>query len=337
VAFMCLIFRDRVIQNTTLIEFWRLGCNLHLLSSCHSLLGFSVASYRSNLGRTEYTQQNRHLWESRPFLGLGVVMLPTVFASCGWVGGAFVLTLGVLFAGFAVSKLYMGIALTPKGPIYTYEDLGKACFGTAGRVFTGLVVHVTMAGACASLLVILGGNTAKLLPVLSDRVWITLWGVFFVPFTFLRTMHEVSYVAAIGMVAILCLFLVISANGIHHKVVSETPIEYNVFEPNVLRLATSFGVCILSFNVTNSVATLVRDMAKPTHFVAVSRWAYVLIYTVYISIGICGYLGYGRSLRDHTILDELVPQNMSKADVWAYVTLVAIVCSSVPHYQVGWD
>ncbi|KAF4740962.1 hypothetical protein FOZ62_002167, partial [Perkinsus olseni] len=264
---------------------------------------------------------------------LGVVMLPTVFASCGWVGGAFVLTLGVLFAGFAVSKLYMGIALTPKGPIYTYEDLGKACFGTAGRVFTGLVVHVTMAGACASLLVILGGNTAKLLPVLSDRVWITLWGVFFVPFTFLRTMHEVSYVAAIGMVAILCLFLVISANGIHHKVVSETPIEYNVFEPNVLRLATSFGVCILSFNVTNSVATLVRDMAKPTHFVAVSRWAYVLIYTVYISIGICGYLGYGRSLRDHTILDELVPQNMSKADVWAYVTLVAIVCSSVPHYQ----
>mmetsp|Transcript_27309 Transcript_27309/g.23375 ORF Transcript_27309/g.23375 Transcript_27309/m.23375 type:complete len:81 (-) Transcript_27309:67-309(-) len=31
-----------------------------------------------------------------------------------------------------------------------------------------------------------------------------------------------------------------------------------------MTIATNFGVCILSFNVTNSVATLVRDMAKPT-------------------------------------------------------------------------
>ncbi|KAF4664883.1 hypothetical protein FOL47_004897 [Perkinsus chesapeaki] len=267
-------------------------------------------------------------------VGLGVVMLPSVFATCGWVGGALVLTLAVNFAGFSVTKLYFGIALSPNGPIYTYEDLGRACFGTFGRLFTATVVHVTMTGACASLLVILGSTTGKLLPMLSQRLWMALWGVFFIPFTFLRTMHEVSYVAAVGMVAITCLFLIISINGIYHKVVSNDIVEYDIFVPNILELATKFGVCILSFNVTNSVATLVRDMAKPTHFVAVSRWAYGIIYIVYISIGVCGYVGYGRRLAHETILDSLVPLHMENADPWAYVTLVAIVSTSVPHYQV---
>ncbi|EER09087.1 vacuolar amino acid transporter, putative [Perkinsus marinus ATCC 50983] len=269
-------------------------------------------------------------------IGMGVVMLPTVFASCGWLGGAFVLTLGVLFAGFAVSKLYMGIALTPKGRghVYTYEDLGRACYGKWGRALTAAIVHVTMSGICASLLVLLGENTTKLIPSVSQRIWIIIWAVFFIPFTFLRTMHEVSYVAAVGMVSILTLFTVVSANGLLVGITSKEPIVYDIFVPDFIEIATNFGVCILSFNVTNSVATLVRDMAKPTHFVAVSRWAYGIIFTVYFGIGVCGYFGYGRSLRDHPIMDSIVPPNEPVSGAWAYITLIAIVMSSVPHYVV---
>lgn len=62
-------------------------------------------------------------------------MLPTVFAACGWVGGFVCLILGALFAGFNVTKLYDGISLCPKskGHVYTYEDLGKACYGRIGN------------------------------------------------------------------------------------------------------------------------------------------------------------------------------------------------------------
>lgn len=79
---------------------------------------------------------------------------------------------------------------------------------------TAAIVHVTMSGICASLLVLLGENTTKLIPSVSQRIWIIIWAVFFIPFTFLRTMHEVSYVAAVGMVSILTLFTVVSANGL---------------------------------------------------------------------------------------------------------------------------
>ncbi|KAF4743226.1 hypothetical protein FOZ62_004738, partial [Perkinsus olseni] len=149
-------------------------------------------------------------------IGLGVVMLPTVFASCGWLGGVLVITLGALFASFALTRQYLAIALTPpsKGPCYTYEDLGGVCFGKAGWIFTAIVVNLTMSGLCASLLVLLGENTTKLVPSISQRIWIVIWAVFFIPFTFLRTMHEVSYVAAIGMVSILTLFAVVSSNGL---------------------------------------------------------------------------------------------------------------------------
>ncbi|KAF4725144.1 hypothetical protein FOZ62_008595, partial [Perkinsus olseni] len=175
-----------------------------------------------------------------------------------------------------------------------------------GWIFTAIVVHLTMSGLCASLLVLLGENTTKLVPSISQRIWIVIWAVFFIPFTFLRTMHEVSYVAAIGMVSILTLFAVVSANGLMVGLTTHEEIDHDIFVTDVTRLATNFGVCILAYNTTNSAATLVRDMAKPKHFVRVSRVAYVIIYAIYTAIGVCGYYGYGRKLIEHPILDSIV-------------------------------
>ncbi|KAF4688387.1 hypothetical protein FOZ60_002854 [Perkinsus olseni] len=269
-------------------------------------------------------------------IGLGVVMLPTVFASCGWLGGVLVITLGALFASFALTRQYLAISLTPssKGPVYTYEDLGGVCFGKAGWIFTAIVVHLTMSGLCASLLVLLGENTTKLVPSISQRIWIVIWAVFFIPFTFLRTMHEVSYVAAIGMVSILTLFAVVSANGLMVGLTTHEEIAHDIFVTDVTRLATNFGVCILAYNTTNSAATLVRDMAKPKHFVRVSRVAYVIIYAIYTAIGVCGYYGYGRKLIEHPILDSIVPPGLAVSGVWSYITIVAILLTCVPHYVV---
>mmetsp|Transcript_10296 Transcript_10296/g.8585 ORF Transcript_10296/g.8585 Transcript_10296/m.8585 type:complete len:90 (+) Transcript_10296:207-476(+) len=87
-----------------------------------------------------------------------------------------------------------------------------------------------------------------------------------------------------------------------------------VNEPSRSRRLERFG--------TNTAIITVQTII-PTHFVAVSRWAYALIYTVYVLIGICGYVGYGRRLAHETILDALVPMNIKNADPWAYVTLVA--------------
>ncbi|KAF4664878.1 hypothetical protein FOL47_004891 [Perkinsus chesapeaki] len=269
-------------------------------------------------------------------IGMGVVMLPTVFAACGWVGGFLCLFLGALFAGFNVTKLYDGIALCPKekGPVYTYEDLGKVCYGKIGHFLTALIVHITMSGICASLLVLLGETLQKLVPSVGQKGWIAIWAGIFIPFTFLRTMNEVSYVATCGMVAILVLFAVVSINGIITGITATTPPKYDIFAPDFMTIATNFGVCILSFNVTNSVATLVRDMAKPTHFKGVAEAAYLIILTVYIGIGICGYYGYGDELKAHPIMDSIVPPDEPVHGVWGYLTEIAVICSSIPHYVV---
>ncbi|EEQ98908.1 10 transmembrane domain, possible aa transporter, putative [Perkinsus marinus ATCC 50983] len=269
-------------------------------------------------------------------IGLGVVMLPSILAASGWIGGILVVSLGCVFALFALSRLYLGITLTPssKGPVYTYEELGRVCFGKAGFIFTAIVVHLTMAGLCASLLVLLGENTTKLIPALSQRIWIVIWAVFFIPFTFLRTMHEVSYVAAVGMVSILTLFIIISANGLMVGLTSHEEVEHDMFVADVTKLATNFGVSILAYNTTNSTATLVRDMSQPKRFVPVSRVAYVMIYTIYVAIGICGYYGYGRALLERPILDLIVPPGDAVSGVWAYITIIAILLTAIPHYVV---
>ncbi|EEQ98906.1 vacuolar amino acid transporter, putative [Perkinsus marinus ATCC 50983] len=269
-------------------------------------------------------------------IGMGVVMLPTVFAACGWVGGFVCLILGALFAGFNVTKLYDGISLCPKskGHVYTYEDLGKACYGRIGHFITALIVHITMSGICASLLVLLGETLQKLVPSVGQKGWVGIWAVIFVPFTFLKTMNEVSYVATCGMVAILVLFGVVAVNGIVTGVTADVAPKYDIFAPDFMTFATNFGVCILSFNVTNSVATLVRDMAKPTHFKGVAIAAYGIILTVYIGIGICGYYGYGDELKAHPIMDSIVPPDQPVHGVWGYLTEIAVICSSIPHYVV---
>ncbi|KAF4697163.1 hypothetical protein FOZ60_011836 [Perkinsus olseni] len=267
-------------------------------------------------------------------IGLGVITLPTVMAKCGWIGGVIVLFFGAALSDYMVCNLYRAVTNHPKGdPINTYEELGRVCFGRAGQIITALIVHVTMIGVCATLLLLLGQNTQKLAPQLSVTVWCVIWAALCTPLSWIRSLKDMSYVALVGLLGIIALFIIIAANGVEHGVTTDEEVEYDLISSDPLNWAISFGNAVLSYQIASATPNLLREMKTPAAFPKVASISFFIVFSIYVGVGACGYYGYGRSLIEVPILDSIAPSNLP-LDAWGYALVISMLALAFPHYLV---
>ncbi|EER11704.1 Vesicular inhibitory amino acid transporter, putative [Perkinsus marinus ATCC 50983] len=269
-------------------------------------------------------------------IGIGVIMLPTTFANCGWFGGLLILFVVAVISNHMVGKIYIAYTSHPQGEaINTYEQLGYVCFGPAGAIATAGIVHITMTGCCSTLLLLLGENTQKLIPMagLSSKVWCCIWAAICWPLTWLKSLNEVSYVSAFGMAALIVLFILIVVNGITNGITTEEENSYDWWIWNPLEFGVSFGNAMLSYHVTNVLATLIRDMKTPSALPKVATISYLCIFVIYGGIAGCGYFGYGNTLVDVPIIDRIAPPT-GGLDAWGYICVISLICLCFPHYIV---
>ncbi|EEQ98509.1 Vacuolar amino acid transporter, putative [Perkinsus marinus ATCC 50983] len=255
-------------------------------------------------------------------------------AKCGWIGGVIVLFFGAALSDYMVCNLYKAVTNHPKGdPINTYEELGRVCFGRAGQIITALIVHITMIGVCATLLLLLGQNTQKLAPELSVTVWCVIWAAICVPLSWIRSLKDMSYVAIVGLMGIIALFVIIAANGIVHGVTTDEEIEYDLISQDPLNWAISFGNAVLSYQIASATPNLLREMKTPSAFPKVASISFFIVFSIYVGVGACGYYGYGRSLVEVPILDSITPPDQP-LDAWGYALVVSMLALAFPHYLV---
>ncbi|KAF4664349.1 hypothetical protein FOZ61_000894 [Perkinsus olseni] len=267
-------------------------------------------------------------------IGLGVITLPTVMATCGWIGGILVLFVAAALSDYMVCNLYKAVTNHPKGdPINTYEELGRVCFGRAGQIITALIVHVTMTGVCATLLLLLGENTQKLAPGLSVTVWCVIWAAICLPLSWLRSLKEISYVAMVGLIGVIALFIIIAAKGIENGITTDEEIQYDLFNGDALTWAVSFGNAILSYQMASATPTLIREMITPSAFPKSASAGLLIVFIIYVGVGACGYYGYGRNLIDVPIMNSIAPSGQA-LDAWGYVAVIAMLLLAFPHYLV---
>ncbi|KAF4674849.1 hypothetical protein FOL47_008597 [Perkinsus chesapeaki] len=267
-------------------------------------------------------------------IGLGVITLPTVMAKCGWIGGVIVLFFGAALSDYMVWKLYQAVTNHPKGdPINTYEELGRVCYGRVGQIVTALIVHVTMIGVCSTLLLLLGENTQKLAPQLSVTVWCVIWAAVCTPLSWIRSLKDLSYVALVGLLGIIAVFIIIAAKGIENGITTDEDIQYDLISNDPLNWAISIGNAVLSYQIASATPNLLREMKTPSAFPKVATVSFFIVFAIYVGVGACGYYGYGRDLIEVPILDSIAPAD-EPLNAWGYALVISMLALAFPHYLV---
>ncbi|KAI8341320.1 transmembrane amino acid transporter protein-domain-containing protein [Chlamydoabsidia padenii] len=179
--------------------------------------------------------------------GTGTLGLPHAFAQGGWLG------ILILMLAYAMS-VYSGIVLIrclyykPGHRIHDFKEIGVAAFSWPGYLVSSCLHLLNLFGCPALYLVLAGGNMVILLKgtvgELTHAYWVIIWGVFLlIPSLIMKTLREVTAIAAIGALCTMIAVFIIMIESPMHRM--EDPDNSGViwtgFPSSLATIAFSFG------------------------------------------------------------------------------------------------
>eukprot|EP01102_Stenamoeba_stenopodia_P021644 TRINITY_DN8787_c0_g1_i1.p1 TRINITY_DN8787_c0_g1~~TRINITY_DN8787_c0_g1_i1.p1 ORF type:complete len:453 (-),score=79.59 TRINITY_DN8787_c0_g1_i1:144-1502(-) len=242
-------------------------------------------------------------------LGAGILSLPNALMFAGWFGVFFLIILGIV-SNYTAKMLIACMHLVPQRRLRTYEEVGYACFGKIGSIIVGIFQILQLFGVCVIFLILIGGNMTQLVTnsCLTYHDWILIFTAVLLPFTWLKTMREISFVAVFGLLASLIVAVAVVIVGLYQTIDNRNNgvINTHVFFTNFAGVVKSFDTAIFSFGVHSVLPTLEYSMAQPAAFPVVSNISFLVITQVYVFVALAGYAGWGETLvANGTILSRM--------------------------------
>ena len=251
---------------------------------------------------------------------------------------------GALLANAALMKLSFAINRQSQF-VRSYEHLGTLLFGKKGQIFTGIVVHGTIGACSASLLILIGASVQRLCNFPGDQYRaLTVLGASLplLPLAWIKNMHEASYVALVGTLAVFALAGIIVLAGFfqvgkHGVGGGGSGGGIVPLQGSISSFMSAVAVCVFSFNTANTAPSLIHDMRTPQAFGKTVAVAASLIFAIYLAISLAGYLGWGASIQDYdTVVNLVLGANGedAKLDTLGYFCAITVLLLAYPHYVV---
>jgi amino acid permease len=282
-------------------------------------------------------------------VGVGMLALPNAIAQAGYVLGftMFVICIGIALFCCDLQKRAMWYAMDiqarqdPSNPVKTYEDIGRVAYGRWGRLAVSIALHSALVG-CACIIALLMGKAAfRLVPGISQTVWIIISCAIMLPFAWLRTMKHLGFVSAtLGTASIFALTAIVVVAGIVY-VNNEGPYDWIEGSParvysagidSIWGLGTTFGTLTFAFAVTCTLPTILYDMENKNDADKVIVAGVAATSFVYGTVGLCGYIGFG-SLLIATGVDSIFSV-LEKDSSIGIATDVIVLLVCITHYAV---
>lgn len=242
-------------------------------------------------------------------MGVGVLSLPLAFAYAGWIGAPLLFLLCGALTNYSGKLLARIMAREPQ--LHTYADIGSYAFGTSARVFVGTIFSMEMLTVSVALIILIGDSLTALMygeGLAEHKNVVLLFKIvgFAVTLpTMFLPLGLLSPISLVGITSIVMLFCVILLDGLLKR---EAPGSLyhplgTQLSPDWRRVAMSFGLVMSGFSAHPVIPSLYRDMKRPAHFGRMLDLAYVATGTVYLVIGMVGYLMFGRGVSDEVTRD----------------------------------
>ena len=245
-------------------------------------------------------------------VGVGVMEIPGNLARVGWVIG-----LPALFV-FLPLNLYTGVLLGRLAQRFpessSYDRLGGAVFGTAGRIVVGVIVYSKILLALGAFLLVLTQGLQGVFhgSSLCQPVGSLAAGVLLLPLNQLRTLSGVAIISAVSFVTVvlaiaICLVsLLAGANARFERSASEAVATHTDFFE-----AFAAGSGFVFAYVGHAIYLEIRsEMRKPERFAWSLAASAAMIGAAYALVGVVGYASAGAETP--SFLLDVLPYDWSR-------------------------
>ncbi|KAI7898673.1 transmembrane amino acid transporter protein-domain-containing protein [Cokeromyces recurvatus] len=260
--------------------------------------------------------------------GTGTLGLPLALKQGGWIG------LLILFLSWTMST-YTSILLIrclyangEKKRLNTYKDIATTAFGAIGGWVTFFFNSWILLGAPVLYMVLSGANLNQLcrgtVAEIGDIPWtIILSAAIAIPFILLKTMKELAWMSAFGVVAIFIVIIVVLVMSIidkpNHVNVQHDVVVWDMFPIALSTISFSFGGNVVYPHVEAS-------MKKPQDWPKVAAAGLGTCAVMYFIVAISGYLVYGREVLSPVY--NSLPENGAR--ILAIIVITINVLLSAP-------
>ena len=233
-------------------------------------------------------------------LGVGTLSVPFALAEAGWSG------LGVL-AVLGVTTNYTGkilIKCQRRSACASYEDIGEAAFGRAGRSFITSVLYTELIGTAGLFFILEGDHLAKLLHMQGkEELLACAAALVMVPTTWMLDLSQLSYVGALGLAASVSVtgvmlytaFSEFATTGTLAHAADTALIHYATFP-------VSFGLLAFVFAGHAVFPSIYSSMSEPEEYDKMLDTSYAIVALNCLALGIAGYCLFGDDVADQVTL-----------------------------------
>jgi len=258
-------------------------------------------------------------------MGVGMLGLPFVFKSAGFIGGLCV-TVGMCLVTWRTSY-YLGRELNgdPR-PVHLFDNnnngetltrmrkqinsfpaIAREAFGDNGCIFLSSVLYFELFSCLSIFFVSLGDHLHALFPHVSQSKHMTIVaGILTLPSALLRTPKLLSYLSMVGTFATVAVVssVVISALVMFatagDAVDSSEEREYSAYSSDGLPLA--LGIVAYCFSGHAIVPSIYSSMKKPQEFERMIDLTYGVVLLSCILVASSGYYMFGNDVEDQITL-----------------------------------
>lgn len=268
-----------------------------------------------------------------------MLAMPYAIRSDGTVLGLIVIVLSASTSSFG---LYL------QGKCTRYVEEGEASFFALAQltypqlsVVFDLAIAVKCFGVGISYLVVIGDLMPKIVQqlimdsfldkheiLLERNFWITFFMVFIVsPLSFLKKLDSLKYASMVALSSVVYLVILVFIHFLKDDIVDKGPVQ--VFKPHsTSSIFASFPIFVFAYTCHQNMFSLVNELENKSGKVInkVISCAIGIAMTLYIIVGLTGYLSFGDNVQPNVIVGY--PQTTS-ATV-GRVAIVILVMLSYP-------
>lgn len=274
-------------------------------------------------------------------VGVGILSLPLALSYSSLTLGIPIFLAAGLLTSYTGKLLWKMMLLDPR--LRTYADIGRFAFGDRAQLGIGLLFGAELWAVSVALIILFGDSLFALvhsshgtITLLAQSSGIMSWspsafkmlGCLLVLPTVFMPLRLLSPISVVGILSTLTLLIILITDGslkteapgsLRDPAVSLWPPE----TPQWGKFPLAFGLIMSGFSAHPIIPSLVRDMREPHRFPAMLSTAYIIATAIYLSMGIVGYLMFGRGVSDEITKDmahvKEYPPVLTKVAVWLIV------------------
>lgn len=293
---------------------------------------------------------------SNILMGVGMLTLPYVFKSAGWIGG---LTITISFAAITWrTSILIGRELngdsrpchffddspfkSPTIPassvgarqrisISSFPDIARESFGHSGAIILASVLYFELFSTLSIFFVTLGDHLHTVMPDTSEKQFM-IYSAFAltVPTALLRTPKLLSYLSVVGTFATIAVVLAVVLSGLLEGDISGQVADTKAFETGIIHtephhilwktsgFPLAMGLIAYTFSGHAIVPSIYSSMERPQDFEKMIHASFLVVLSSCLLVAISGYYMFGSAVNDQITISL---QQYSSNSVWSMTVL----------------